>query len=88
MIEPMLPIALNPETLARVPSVETGGIIDECFSWGTAQNFAAAADQYIVAVADDVFTNYEGEEIVSMTKENIQEMCDRERELFIDCFGG
>lgn len=88
MIEPMLPIALNPETVALVYSVETGEIIDECFNWETSQNFAADADQYVVAVADDVFTNYEGEKIVSMTKEDIQEMCDRERELFIDCFGG
>ena len=88
MIEPMLPIALSPETVALVYSTATGEIIDECFNWETAQNFAAAADQYVVAVADDVFTNYAGEKIVSMTKENIQEMCDRERELFIDCFGG
>lgn len=88
MIEPMLPIALNAETVAVVYSTATGEIIDECFNWETAQNFAAAADQYVVAVADDVFTNYKGEKIVSMTKEDIQKMCDRERELFIDCFGG
>ena len=87
MIEPMLPIALNAETVAVVYSTATGEIIDECFNWETAQNFAAAADQYVVAVADDVFTNYKGEKIVSMTKEDIQEMCDRERKLFIDCFG-
>lgn len=88
MIEPMLPIALNPETVALVYSTATGEIIDECFNWETAQNFAADADQYVVAVADDVFTNYKGEKIVCMTKENIQEMCDHERELYLDCFGG
>ena len=88
MIEPMLPIALNPETVAVVYDRSTGSIIDECFNWESAQNYARSLENEVVAVADDSFTNYEGEKIVSMTKADIQGMCDRERELYIDCFGG
>lgn len=74
MIEPMLPIALNKETIALAYD-ENGHIVDEIFSWETAQNFAAEYE--VVAIADDGI----------VTKQEIQDMCDYERKIHIDCFG-
>lgn len=83
MIQPMLPIAMNSETVALVLD-DNGQIIDECFNWETAQTMAG--ENVVIAVKDDVFTNCFGEVIVSKTKDEIQAMCDYEREIYADCF--
>lgn len=79
----MLPIALHPETCAVV--YDEGIIIDECFNWETAENFASQGYE-VVAVDHDLWDN--GVRIVGMTRQEIQEMCDARLADYIDCFGG
>lgn len=52
-------------------------IIDYTYNWETAQNIALSEGRKIRALRDDGH----------MSKEDIQKLCDAERERYNDCFG-
>ena len=56
---------------------EDGTIYDYTYNWESAQNYALSEGRQIRALRDDGH----------MSKTEIQNLCDAERERFIDCFG-
>lgn len=56
---------------------EDGTVHDKAYTWGAAQNYALCEGRKVLAVADDGY----------MTKDDIQALCEAERERFLDCFG-
>lgn len=76
----------DPPVVAVVLEGDT--IVDECWGWETAQNFALNSDGVrVVAVADETMVNGDGETIVVMSRERIQAVCDYNADLRADCFG-
>lgn len=56
---------------------EDGNADDYCFNWQSAQNYALNEGRQIVAINDDC----------TMTKAEIQSLCDAERDRYRDCYG-
>ena len=56
---------------------DDGDVIDYTYNWETAQNIALSEGRKIIALRDDG----------GMTKDDIQKLCDAERERYRDCFG-
>jgi hypothetical protein len=76
----------NLSTIVAVALDNTGAIQDACYCWQTAQSLASHSGLRLIAIADDnsrVLTSGEP----CMTREQIQDLCDRETELHSDCFG-
>lgn len=76
----------NLSTVVAVALDETGTIHDAAYCWQTAQSLALHSGLRLIAVADDhSHTLRSGRPC--MTREQIQDLCDRETELRSDCFG-
>ena len=65
------------EGVVAVVYDEDGTVFDYAYNWESAQNYALAEGRLVRVVADDG----------GMTKDEIQRLCDAERDRFRDCFG-
>lgn len=76
MVQLSLPISETLDGICAVAYDKNDDEHDACYTWETAQTIAREGYR-VVAVADDG----------SMSKENIQKICDYELRIAIDCFG-
>ena len=65
------------QTVCAVILDHDGTVYDHAFTWETAQSMALSDGYAVIAIADDGH----------MSREEIQNLCDAERERYEDCFG-